>query len=68
MFRHSWVDSTGRNSLGDINGGTAELDSAGSSPGVQKVRFIYIKWINSKINLNIFLAIIEITRRGTYIW
>lgn len=35
QHRHSWVDS-GRNSLGDINSGAAELDSGGSSPGVQK--------------------------------
>ncbi|XP_001599882.1 protein EFR3 homolog cmp44E isoform X1 [Nasonia vitripennis] len=36
QHRHSWVDSAGRSSLGDINGGTTELDSAGSSPGVQR--------------------------------
>ncbi|XP_023315429.1 protein EFR3 homolog cmp44E [Trichogramma pretiosum] len=35
QYRHSWVDNPGRSSLGDINGG-AELDSAGSSPGVQR--------------------------------
>ncbi|XP_012271686.1 protein EFR3 homolog cmp44E [Orussus abietinus] len=35
QHRHSWVDSAGRNSLADINAGT-ELDSASSSPGVQK--------------------------------
>ena len=37
IYRHSWVDNAGRSSLGDINGGTTELDSAGSSPGVQRV-------------------------------
>ncbi|XP_046474294.1 protein EFR3 homolog cmp44E isoform X1 [Neodiprion pinetum] len=36
QHRHSWVDSTGRSSMADINAGGAELDSAGSSPGVQK--------------------------------
>ncbi|KAF3430323.1 hypothetical protein E2986_09697 [Frieseomelitta varia] len=36
QHRHSWVDSAGRNSLGDINSGATELDSGGSSPGVQK--------------------------------
>ncbi|XP_035729453.1 protein EFR3 homolog cmp44E-like [Vespa mandarinia] len=36
QHRHSWVDSAGRNSLADINSGTGELDSGGSSPGVQK--------------------------------
>ncbi|XP_012151872.1 protein EFR3 homolog stmA isoform X2 [Megachile rotundata] len=36
QHRHSWVDSAGRNSLGDINSGNTELDSGGSSPGVQK--------------------------------
>ncbi|XP_014206305.1 protein EFR3 homolog cmp44E [Copidosoma floridanum] len=36
QHRHSWVDSAGRSSLGDINGGNNELDSAGSSPGVQR--------------------------------
>ncbi|XP_026673415.1 protein EFR3 homolog cmp44E isoform X2 [Ceratina calcarata] len=36
QHRHSWVDSTGRNSLADINSGATELDSGGSSPGVQK--------------------------------
>lgn len=36
VVRHSWVDSAGRSSLVDINGAT-ELDSAGSSPGVQRV-------------------------------
>lgn len=40
-IRHSWVDA-GRNSLADINSGGPELDSEGSSPGVQKVRFIFI--------------------------
>lgn len=37
FIRHSWVDSAGRNSLADINSGGPELDSAGSSPSVQKV-------------------------------
>ncbi|KAK1116966.1 hypothetical protein K0M31_017118 [Melipona bicolor] len=36
QHRHSWVDSAGRNSLADINSGATELDSGGSSPGVQK--------------------------------
>ncbi|XP_012216133.1 protein EFR3 homolog cmp44E [Linepithema humile] len=36
QHRHSWVDSAGRNSLADINSGGPELDSGGSSPGVQK--------------------------------
>jgi len=36
LNRHSWVDA-GRNSLADINSGGPELDSGGSSPGVQKV-------------------------------
>ncbi|KAK2584418.1 hypothetical protein KPH14_006800 [Odynerus spinipes] len=36
QHRHSWVDSAGRNSLADINSGTNEFDSGGSSPGVQK--------------------------------
>lgn len=35
--RHSWVDTTGRNSIADINAGGTELDSGGSSPGVQRV-------------------------------
>ncbi|XP_018394069.1 PREDICTED: protein EFR3 homolog cmp44E-like [Cyphomyrmex costatus] len=35
QHRHSWVDA-GRNSLADINSGGPELDSGGSSPGVQK--------------------------------
>ncbi|KAK0178073.1 hypothetical protein PV328_002054 [Microctonus aethiopoides] len=34
--RHSWVDTTGRNSIADINAGGTELDSGGSSPGVQR--------------------------------
>jgi hypothetical protein len=39
--RHSWVENTGQNSLGDINDGTMELDSVESSPGVQRVcRFL----------------------------
>lgn len=37
QHRHSWVDTAGRNSVTDINAGTGELDSGGSSPGVQKV-------------------------------
>ena len=37
QHRHSWVDSAGRSSLADINSGAIELDSGGSSPGVQKV-------------------------------
>lgn len=41
FFRHSWVDSAGRNSLADINSGATELDSGGSSPGVQKVHLLY---------------------------
>ncbi|KAF3430322.1 hypothetical protein E2986_09697 [Frieseomelitta varia] len=41
QHRHSWVDSAGRNSLGDINSGATELDSGGSSPGVQKVHSLY---------------------------
>ncbi|XP_051168467.1 protein EFR3 homolog cmp44E isoform X2 [Leptopilina boulardi] len=36
QHRHSWVDTAGRNSLSDINSGTNEVDSGGSSPGVQK--------------------------------
>ncbi|XP_066591090.1 protein EFR3 homolog cmp44E isoform X2 [Prorops nasuta] len=36
QHRHSWVESAGRNSLADINSGAAELDSGGSSPGVQR--------------------------------
>lgn len=36
QHRHSWVDSTGRNSVADINSGTNELDSGSSSPGVQR--------------------------------
>ncbi|XP_011505309.1 PREDICTED: protein EFR3 homolog cmp44E [Ceratosolen solmsi marchali] len=36
QHRYSWVDNTGCNSSGDINDGTIELDSAGSSPSVQK--------------------------------
>ncbi|XP_043276805.1 protein EFR3 homolog cmp44E isoform X2 [Venturia canescens] len=36
QHRHSWVDSAGRSSMADINTGNTELDSGGSSPGVQK--------------------------------
>ncbi|XP_015586861.1 protein EFR3 homolog cmp44E isoform X2 [Cephus cinctus] len=36
QHRHSWVDSAGRNSMADINTVPTEVDSAGSSPGVQK--------------------------------
>jgi hypothetical protein len=35
--RHSWVDSSMRASAGDLNSFQVELDSASSSPGVQKV-------------------------------
>ncbi|KAJ8684874.1 hypothetical protein QAD02_020667, partial [Eretmocerus hayati] len=34
--RYSWTDTAGRHSMSDINGGFPELDSAGSSPGIQK--------------------------------
>ncbi|KOC62431.1 Protein EFR3 like protein cmp44E [Habropoda laboriosa] len=36
QHRHSWVESAGRNSLVDINSGATDLDSGGSSPGVQE--------------------------------
>ena len=39
QHRHSWVDHAGRSSLVDINSGGNEVDSGGSSPGVQKVLF-----------------------------
>ncbi|XP_020706838.2 protein EFR3 homolog cmp44E isoform X6 [Athalia rosae] len=41
QHRHSWVDSAGRSSMADINAGGAELDSAGSSPGVQKAKIAW---------------------------
>ncbi|XP_034941643.1 protein EFR3 homolog cmp44E isoform X2 [Chelonus insularis] len=36
QHRHSWVETAGRNSIADINAGSVELESGGSSPGVQK--------------------------------
>ncbi|XP_057332050.1 protein EFR3 homolog cmp44E isoform X1 [Microplitis mediator] len=36
QHRHSWVDTAGRTSITDINTGSVELDSGGSSPGMQK--------------------------------
>ncbi|KAG8035729.1 hypothetical protein G9C98_001385 [Cotesia typhae] len=36
QHRHSWVDTAGRTSITDINSGSVELDSGGSSPGTQK--------------------------------
>jgi hypothetical protein len=36
--RHSWVDTSMQASAGDLNSFQMEVDSASSSPGVQKVR------------------------------
>jgi len=37
VHRHSWVDSNLQASAGDLNSFQVEVDSASSSPGVQKV-------------------------------
>lgn len=43
--RHSWVEAGARGSVADITGGGHEVDSAHSSPGVQRVCIFLFNYI-----------------------